>query len=64
MIGYFVDSFKAIFGTYEPLIDPVSGSYVDGFAGADWSYILAGFAFCLALWGVFKIFIAIFSRRR
>lgn len=40
----------AIFGVYEPLVDPVSGSYVYGVAGVDWPYVLGVLLFGVVLY--------------
>jgi len=45
----------ALFGSYTPLIDPVSGSAVLGVAGLDWPWIAGVFLFGLTLYCILRI---------
>lgn len=49
------DILTSLFGTYTPLLDPVSGSVVSGMAGVDWEWIAGVFLFGLVLLSLFKI---------
>jgi hypothetical protein len=48
-------------GTYQPLLDPVTGSVVQGMAGVDWTYI-GRFIIFLVIITVFLTLIASFLK--
>jgi hypothetical protein len=46
-----------ILGTYNPVIDPVTGSIVTGIAGVDWVYISRLILLTIAVSSIFRAFI-------
>ena len=48
------DIWVAIFGTYAPLTDSMTGEVLPGLAGVDWPYIFGAIAFLIALYSFFK----------
>jgi hypothetical protein len=56
------DLIVSIFGTYTPVIDPVSGSVPAGFAGVDWPYVAGVFLFALVLYGLLRFLGVMFKR--
>jgi hypothetical protein len=53
---------ETIFGTYTPVLDPVSGSVAGGLAGVDWPYVSGVLLFALVLYGFLRFLGVMFKR--
>lgn len=49
------DLILSIFGEYTPVLDPVTGSALDGMAGVDWVYIAGVLLFALVLYSFLRL---------
>ena len=49
------DLIVSLFGTYTPLVDPVTGNAVLGVAGCDWEWIAGVFLFGIVLFGFLRM---------
>ena len=56
------DLILTIFGTYTPVLDPVSGSVAVGLAGVDWPYVSGVLLFALVLYGLLRFLGVMFKR--
>lgn len=56
------DLIVTIFGTYTPVIDPVTNSVAAGAAGVDWPFIGGVLLFGLVLWSFFRLLGVVFKR--
>lgn len=50
-----------LFGTYTPLLDPVTGQAVIGVAGVDWEWIAGVFLFGIVLYSFLRLVGVIFK---
>lgn len=58
MINAFRDFIDSVCGVYSPVTYTLeSGDIIipAGFAGVDWSYVVAGAVFCIVIYSVFKL---------
>jgi hypothetical protein len=56
------DLIVTIFGTYQPVLDPITGSVAGGLAGVDWPYVAGVFLFGLVLYGMLRFLGVMFKR--
>lgn len=56
------DLIVTIFGQYTPVVDPVTGAVVGGFAGVDWPYLAGVLLFALVLYSFFRLLGVVLKR--